>query len=310
MMRKRVQAAVAVALALMLGACSGIGGSARGGEGLVANDGIAPAPVPPRAQARYQAGREAMQAGELEQALEEMVSLAEDYPWLSGPLLDAALICQQLEQPEDAEHWYRRALQSNAYNLDAYNAYAVFLRGQGRFHDARARYLEALSVSEAHPATHYNLGILRCSTPPAHHMENLYLLPPHSSGMTCEVFMPVAAPLLWHATWSIYACHCPILVAWHMEYSCPLTPHSRGTPHGIFMATAALLLRHATWTIYARRCPAHAACHVKYLCPLLPCSRCTPRGVFMPAAALLQQYAKLSIHAHHCPAPAAHHMEY
>lgn len=116
--------------------------------------------APERVQRRFDLGLQAMQVSSWEDALPAMEELWDDYPQYSGPPLNAALIYQRTDRPEEAEQWFQRALDSNAGNLDARNAYAVFLREQGRYDDALNEYQVALEFGPDHALTHYNLGIL------------------------------------------------------------------------------------------------------------------------------------------------------
>ena len=93
-------------------------------------------------------------------ALVELQWLLENYPRLSGPCLNLALLYQHQGEGELAGQYYQQAMQVNPNNLAAYNQYAVFLREQGRFSEAERIYKNALRVWEAHPQTHLNIGIL------------------------------------------------------------------------------------------------------------------------------------------------------
>jgi Tfp pilus assembly protein PilF len=93
-------------------------------------------------------------------ALAELEWLLENYPGLSGPCLNMALVYQYRGERELAEQYYQLAIHINPNNLAAYNQYAVFLREQGRFPEAKQVYGDALGVWEAHPQTHLNIGIL------------------------------------------------------------------------------------------------------------------------------------------------------
>ncbi|TGD75631.1 tetratricopeptide repeat protein [Mangrovimicrobium sediminis] len=157
-MRAPLAVTVLLLAALVLPGCNS--SPVRGLRELVAPIDPATEPVPAAAQARFDQGLAAMQAGRWSDALSLMADLWQDYPWLSGPPLDAALSCLQLQRPEEAERWFGRALEINPGNLDARNAYAIFLREQGRFGEAEAQYLEALATDDADATTHYNLGIL------------------------------------------------------------------------------------------------------------------------------------------------------
>jgi Tfp pilus assembly protein PilF len=118
------------------------------------------AAAPERVQARFDAGLQDMNAQAWSDALREMEALWHDYPEYSGPALNAALIHQRQSRPDLAEQWFQRSLQANQANLDAHNAFAVFLREQGRYEEAREQYQAALAIAPEHADTHFNLGIL------------------------------------------------------------------------------------------------------------------------------------------------------
>jgi Tfp pilus assembly protein PilF len=93
-------------------------------------------------------------------AISELQWLVRTQTDLSGPCLNLALVYQRTEDLDQAELYFRQALQRNPGNLTAYNQYAIFLRRQGRFSNAESVYLQALGVWEADAATHRNLGVL------------------------------------------------------------------------------------------------------------------------------------------------------
>ncbi len=148
---------IAMLLTLLLGGCAGLSSP-------VTTSAVdAPSqhePVPEKARIRFEFGLDAMQAGRWDEALSLMESVWQDYPEFSGPALNVALVYQQQQQPQLAEEWYQRTLDANPGNVDARNAYAVFLRETGRYREAREQYAVALEVAPSHALTHYNLGIL------------------------------------------------------------------------------------------------------------------------------------------------------
>ncbi|MBL4827311.1 MAG: tetratricopeptide repeat protein [Spongiibacteraceae bacterium] len=109
---------------------------------------------------RFQTAKQAMFDENWAQAQSDLEWLTQYYPTLSGPYLNLALLHRQLERPEKAESAFKKAARVNPNNVNAYNHYAIFLREQGRFTDARVQYLKALDVWPDHPDSHRNLGIL------------------------------------------------------------------------------------------------------------------------------------------------------
>jgi Tfp pilus assembly protein PilF len=108
---------------------------------------------------RFEAANTAMERREWPEAVAELEWLVENYPKLSGPSLNMALVYRQQGNMDEADNWFRKTLQINRDNLDAYNQYAIFLREQGRFDEAEKVYLQALARWEQHAATHRNLGV-------------------------------------------------------------------------------------------------------------------------------------------------------
>jgi tetratricopeptide (TPR) repeat protein len=101
-----------------------------------------------------------MAAEDWETAWADLEWLVENYPDLSGPYLNLALLHSAQGNVDEAEASFKAAIDVNPSNLSAYNQYAIFLREQGRFDDAEAIYLSALEVWDDHAETHLNLGVL------------------------------------------------------------------------------------------------------------------------------------------------------
>ena len=80
----------------------------------------------------------------------ELQWLLENYPDLSGPCLNLALVHQYQGELDLAEQYYLQALHINPNKLAAYNQYAVFLREQGRFAEAEQVYKNAAIVYLQH----------------------------------------------------------------------------------------------------------------------------------------------------------------
>lgn len=93
-------------------------------------------------------------------AEEGLLTLVEDYPELSGPALNLALVYRQTQDYQQAKYWFTQSIARNRNNLLAYNQYGIFLREQGQFEQAKEAYQQALSISDVDADTHLNLGIL------------------------------------------------------------------------------------------------------------------------------------------------------
>ena len=112
------------------------------------------------ARQRFAAATAAMAAEDWATARADLEWLVTEYPKLSGPYLNLALLHASQGHVQEAEHFFQATLEVNDRNLEAYNQYAIFLRRQGRFDDAEQVYLAALDTWGNHAATHRNLGVL------------------------------------------------------------------------------------------------------------------------------------------------------
>lgn len=143
-----------VFITLLLGACAGSPTEP------VASAGKEEYRAPPAAQSRFVEALALMDDQAWAEAATAMTSIYSDYPFLSGPALNAALIYSQQGDDALADEWYQRALLANPASVDAHSQYAVFLRTQGSYDLAEQHYLAALETDPDSAVTHYNLGIL------------------------------------------------------------------------------------------------------------------------------------------------------
>lgn len=128
--------------------------------GFGAAQAVAPKELPAAAQSQFETALAAQRAQQWPDAERQFSQLLEKYPYLSGPALNLALIYAQTQRPQLAEEYFKRALQINPVNSTAGDQYGVWLRGQGRFADAEAMYLETLARNADYADTHLNLAIL------------------------------------------------------------------------------------------------------------------------------------------------------
>jgi tetratricopeptide (TPR) repeat protein len=122
--------------------------------------GSAPQEVPAAARTQFETAVAAQRAQQWPEAERQFNQLLEKYPYLSGPALNLALICVQMQRPQQAENYFRRALRINQDNAAAGVQYGAWLRAQGRFGDAEAVYLQTLARNPDYADAHLNLAIL------------------------------------------------------------------------------------------------------------------------------------------------------
>lgn len=112
------------------------------------------------ARQRFAAATAAMAAEDWSTARADLEWLVDEYPKLSGPYLNLALLHAAQGHVNEAEHFFQATLEVNDRNLEAYNQYAIFLRREGRFDESEQVYLAALETWNDHAETHRNLGVL------------------------------------------------------------------------------------------------------------------------------------------------------
>ena len=112
------------------------------------------------AKRRFQDALDALAAQQWDVAETDLLWLTQNYPTLSGPYLNLALLYQRSGQPGKVEAAYQQAISANPSNVAAYNQLGIYLRGEGRFSEAEQIYQQALVVWPDSAESHLNLGIL------------------------------------------------------------------------------------------------------------------------------------------------------
>lgn len=93
-------------------------------------------------------------------AINALGKMRQDYPKLSGPAVNLALLYWKQKNYAQAQAAFEQAQAINKYNPDAYTQFAVMLREQGKFIEAEAQYLKALAVWPHNFQAHRDLGVL------------------------------------------------------------------------------------------------------------------------------------------------------
>ncbi|QSP95108.1 tetratricopeptide repeat protein [Marinobacter salinisoli] len=120
----------------------------------------ASAPVAPEVVARFQAASKLMAEEKNRMARKAFEAITRDYPELSGPWVKLGELAEIGERLERAEKSYRKAIEVNPDNVNAYLALALLQRRNGDFEASRDTYVAALELWKDYPEAHLNLAIL------------------------------------------------------------------------------------------------------------------------------------------------------
>ena len=112
------------------------------------------------ARQQFQRGVVAMQNSNWSAAKTEFTNLSENYPKLSGPLLNLGIIARQRGDLESAKGHFSHAIEVSPGNQEAYNQLALLYREQGEFKQAEETFLQAIKVWPGYENVQLNLGIL------------------------------------------------------------------------------------------------------------------------------------------------------
>ncbi len=143
--------------ALLLAGCAtgpGSTGSTRGGMLIKRQN------VPSKALTLYEQAVASMAAGDsidAELRFQEFLLTYPDYP---GAHINLAIIFSERGDDQAAEGSLTDALILNSQHPVALNQLGMLLRRQGRFLEAEAAYLKAVTASPDYALAHYNLGVL------------------------------------------------------------------------------------------------------------------------------------------------------
>jgi tetratricopeptide (TPR) repeat protein len=96
----------------------------------------------------------------LKEARRAFRKMTQTYPTLSGPWVKLGIIAERQERYDEAIAMYRKAIEANGDNVNAYNALALVQRRQGDLGAAQNTYRDVLEVWKDFPEAHLNLAIL------------------------------------------------------------------------------------------------------------------------------------------------------
>jgi tetratricopeptide (TPR) repeat protein len=121
---------------------------------------VAEKPVDPITQRAFDAARQALAAGRVEQAEAAFKALTQSNPELGGPHANLGLIYRQAGKLDQAQAEFEQAVQASPRQPVFYNQLGITYRQQGQFTKARTAYERAIELDPTSAASHLNLGIL------------------------------------------------------------------------------------------------------------------------------------------------------
>lgn len=116
--------------------------------------------VPREAKTAFESAVVSMQSEEWSVAQSQLEQMTQQYPGLSGPWVNLAIVLWRQGEQDSAASAFQQAIAVNPLNNDAYVQFAVMQRERGLFAEAEQLYLQALEVWPHNLAAIVNLGIL------------------------------------------------------------------------------------------------------------------------------------------------------
>ncbi|MGB5256639.1 MAG: tetratricopeptide repeat protein [Woeseiaceae bacterium] len=161
-----IRTVIAAALALVVLAGCASGGSAKAPESRrAAASPVAPGEpgeetVPPQVQTLYEQAVASMAAGDYVDAELRFKEFQLQYPGYPGAYVNLAIIHANNDDDAAVRTNLDAALALNPNHPAALNQLGMLLRKNGKFIEAEAAYLKAVTVSPDYALAHYNLGVL------------------------------------------------------------------------------------------------------------------------------------------------------
>ncbi len=116
--------------------------------------------IPPQAQTLFEQAVAVMAAGDFVDAELRFKEFLLQYPAFPGAHVNLAIIYSQNGNDEAAQSAIDAALALNPNHAPALNLQGMLFRKNGKFIEAEAAYLKAVTASPDYALAHYNLGVL------------------------------------------------------------------------------------------------------------------------------------------------------
>lgn len=112
------------------------------------------------ARSDYNRALAEMRKGNLDSAEARFKKLSEQYPLLSGPIVNQAIILRKKGQTQEAYDLLQKSILQHGKNPRLLNELGVLSRQLGKFRQAQVSYESAIRIDERYAAAHYNLAVL------------------------------------------------------------------------------------------------------------------------------------------------------
>ena len=156
----RLAALVPVAAALAVGACASSGPAERPDRASGAVAAADMPEIPPAVLTQYEQAAAVMASGDFLDAELRFQEFLLKYPSYPGAHVNLAIIHSQNGNDEAAQAEIDAALALNPNHAAALNQQGMLFRRNGKFIEAEAAYLKAVTASPDYALAHYNLGVL------------------------------------------------------------------------------------------------------------------------------------------------------
>lgn len=127
------------------------------------------------ARSDYNRALAEMRKGNLDSAAARFQKIGEQYPLLSGPIVNQAIILRKKGQTQEAYDLLQKSILQHGNNPRLLNELGLLSRHLGKFKQAQVSYESAIRINERYAVAHYNLAVLA----------DLYL---HDPGLALQEF--------------------------------------------------------------------------------------------------------------------------
>jgi tetratricopeptide (TPR) repeat protein len=117
-------------------------------------------PVSPAVQRAFEAGRQALIGGRLDDAERQFLALTRSNPELGGPYANLGVVYRQKQKLEESVASLEKAVQVNPKNAVFFNQLGISYRMVGQFTKSRDAYEKAIALDPNYTLALLNLGIL------------------------------------------------------------------------------------------------------------------------------------------------------